>query len=460
MNEKIRQQGLSAKEILFSRDQFSQANLQLNDDKISEDIMKKRYANNESSAKSKAQVNRKATKAKVEKGNVVFLKQEGDKHHRRDLYMVLEILPAENSLIIVKLLHALSGNHSITFQPHNITYKVKDTDVILSPDQPTFYYYENEDLFDDYHDEEEDIPNIQPKKPAYPYEDFSDDDFEIEENIEELEEESEYDSFSTDDYDEDADEENSDSQDSLAASDQENILQENIQTRELEISNLIENQDDLGAAGGHDLQENFNQSKPKQGDIVSFVHEDYWIKAKIKNKPRKNPNSHFYNIELEDGTLTGVELLPQAGDTVYSWTILPQSEWRPNSALQSPTDQLRADQFPAMGSKEPSPVHQSEQREDFLYPDQQIQSGRVYSLPLALPYQAQSTQTQYHPTPGWSQVKHQEYMEIYKKVLKNHHLNPNIQEQENFAHLLVRDQLYLDNNSTFQKMKRAILKKK
>ena len=70
LNEKIRQQGLSAKEILFSRDQFSQANLQLNDDRISQDVMERRHTNNEYSARSKAQVNRKAKKAEVQKGNV------------------------------------------------------------------------------------------------------------------------------------------------------------------------------------------------------------------------------------------------------------------------------------------------------------------------------------------------------------------------------------------------------
>ena len=42
VNEKVRHQGLSAKEILFSRDQFSHANLDLKDETIAEDKMKKR----------------------------------------------------------------------------------------------------------------------------------------------------------------------------------------------------------------------------------------------------------------------------------------------------------------------------------------------------------------------------------------------------------------------------------
>ena len=474
VNEKIRQQGLSAKEILFSRDQFSQANLQLSDERISEDVMKRRHINNEFSARSKAQVNRKAEKVKVEKGNLVFLKQEGDKHHRRDLYFVLEILPTENSLIVAKLLHALSGNQSITFQPHNITYKVKDTDVILSPDQPSFHTQVDEDTDGEFYDEDDDLPDIKPKNPHYPYEDFSDDEFELEDNAEEEpeehnnnegEDESEYDSFSNDDYEDEADEENSDSQDSSqpeiqAESDQENILQENIQSRELEINNLIDNQEDLGAAGVYD-QQNLDQNRqPRSGDIISFVHEDYWVTAKVKNKPRRNPNSHFYNIELEDGTETGVELLPPTADTVYSWTLLPESEWRPQQ------EQLRAAQCSAMGSKEPSPVSHIERREDLtsLYPEQQIQSGRVYSLPSTLPadpqLQYQAPQAQHYPSPAWSREQHEEYMNIYNKILRSYRLNPNNPTDENTAHFLVRDQLYVNQNSAFQKLKRAIFKRK
>ena len=46
VNEKIRNQGLSSKEILFSRDQFSHDNLKLEDDKISKEVMEERNVNN------------------------------------------------------------------------------------------------------------------------------------------------------------------------------------------------------------------------------------------------------------------------------------------------------------------------------------------------------------------------------------------------------------------------------
>ena len=46
------------------------------------------------------------------------------------------------------------------------------------------------------------------------------------------------------------------------------------------------------------------------------------------------------------------------------------------------------------------------------------------------------------------------------QVVRVHQLNPNNPDDENMAHFLVRDQLYLDNNSAFQRLKKAILKKK
>ena len=90
VNEKIRNQGLSAKEILFSRDQFSQKNLDLQDDSISKLVMESRDKNNPYSSKSKSTTKKPAIPANARKGNVVFLKHDGDKHSKRDLYLVVE----------------------------------------------------------------------------------------------------------------------------------------------------------------------------------------------------------------------------------------------------------------------------------------------------------------------------------------------------------------------------------
>ena len=54
VNEKIRHQGLSAKEIMFSRDQLTQENLKISDETLAEEKMEIRKKENVYSAKSKA----------------------------------------------------------------------------------------------------------------------------------------------------------------------------------------------------------------------------------------------------------------------------------------------------------------------------------------------------------------------------------------------------------------------
>merc|ERR1711952_544401 len=112
------------------------------------------------------------------------MKHEGSKHTRRDLYLVLDTDNTTMTLVIAKLPHALSGNQPITFQPHNVKYIVKQTDVILSPNQPTEYFQNNYEVLDVFEDVTFDLDSPEPKqikkkKPQYPYEDDDDDDLEF-----------------------------------------------------------------------------------------------------------------------------------------------------------------------------------------------------------------------------------------------------------------------------------------
>ena len=134
VNEKIRHQGLSAKEILSSRDQYTQENLNISDEEIAEEKMNTREKENIYSAKSKAASPTHAQSAGTVKGHVIFLKKDGEKLERRELYLV--IYASEDSVSICKLPAALSGDTTIQFQPHNIQYNVKQTDIFLAPNQP------------------------------------------------------------------------------------------------------------------------------------------------------------------------------------------------------------------------------------------------------------------------------------------------------------------------------------
>ena len=195
VNEKIRHQGLSSKEILFSRDQFTLENLKLSDENLAEDKMKIRDKENVYSAKSRATTSAKATSAQAKKGQLVFLKKEGNKLEKRDLYLVVDNDEAEDSVSVCKLPGALSGDSPIQFQPHNISYKVKQTEIFLAPNQPVVHQPPRmiqKQVLPTYHTPYPSPSHIPPtttfyakKKLKYPSEDddedYSDDDTESEE---------------------------------------------------------------------------------------------------------------------------------------------------------------------------------------------------------------------------------------------------------------------------------------
>lgn len=137
VNETIRHHKLAAKEIQFSRDLTSSKNLPLADDKIAETIANHREANNPASARAKSKSKLVATEAGAEKGQLVFIKDEGRKNSRRDIYMVIDHETADKSLTLCKIRDVIS-NRLASMVPHDsrYRYRVKQTDVILAPNQP------------------------------------------------------------------------------------------------------------------------------------------------------------------------------------------------------------------------------------------------------------------------------------------------------------------------------------
>ena len=97
--------------------------------------MSKRVKDNIHTARAKASTNKPAAPANAIKGQLVFLKRDGSKTHRRDLYLVLDVDTEQETLIISKLLHTLS-DLTPTMQPQNKRYKVKQSDIYLAPNQP------------------------------------------------------------------------------------------------------------------------------------------------------------------------------------------------------------------------------------------------------------------------------------------------------------------------------------
>ena len=91
LNSRIRHQGLSAKEIVFGRDQFTGTKLVVDGNEISDRQDKMRKRNHDPSAYSKSSSKKKAVDADVKIGDLVFIKSEGSKHKPRERYIIINI---------------------------------------------------------------------------------------------------------------------------------------------------------------------------------------------------------------------------------------------------------------------------------------------------------------------------------------------------------------------------------
>ena len=91
LNSRIRNRGLSAKEIVTCRDQVTHKILEIDDELLSKQQEAIREKNHPSSAKSKAPNASPAADPNITPGSLVFIKSEGDKFHPRELYIVVSI---------------------------------------------------------------------------------------------------------------------------------------------------------------------------------------------------------------------------------------------------------------------------------------------------------------------------------------------------------------------------------
>ena len=445
VNEKVRHQGLSAKEILFSRDQFSQANLALDDEAIALDKMEKREEKNVANAKSQAKLKTPSIPANAIKGQIIFLKHEITKHSKREMYIVLETDATTQTHVISKLPHALSGNTPITFQPQNFNYHVKQTDVILSPNQPTFSEcYEEVEYSDEYYFPL-DQPRLQPSKPQphYPY-DCDDDDDLVDEFMYYSDDDQSINSTYEDSFSEALDDLTSDHSDDADADDE--------RTGELQSIDVTyqDNSEHGGAAANLDEPQLRDQTRqPKKGDIIRFVKDDVWVTAKIQHKAK---SSNFYNVELEDGSQLGLQLNPPSADLIQSWSLLPQDYWNPEQFRHADPDSSinlsnletleRDDDFsiPISATNASLQLH--------LLPEQNIEFGQVYNLSDSV------IELQIPSTGQTFKLERKDYDKRYEKALKILNLPPEQKHMEKgMANFLILDQLYSESNSPMYKLK-------
>jgi len=87
LNSRIRNRGLSAKEIVYQRDNRTGQQLNFADSALAESQHNSRLANHLPSALSQSRSNHPPRTYDVKTGDLVYLKNEGDKHTARDTYM-------------------------------------------------------------------------------------------------------------------------------------------------------------------------------------------------------------------------------------------------------------------------------------------------------------------------------------------------------------------------------------
>ena len=91
VNKHVRNSGLSSRELLFQRDQYSGQQIPFTDKAMSDRQMALREQNHPSSEYTKARGGALATHADVSIGDLVYIKKEGDKFNARDIYIIINV---------------------------------------------------------------------------------------------------------------------------------------------------------------------------------------------------------------------------------------------------------------------------------------------------------------------------------------------------------------------------------
>lgn len=104
LNSSIRNQGLTASQILFSRDTVIGENLDLDDKRLMADKLEKRQINHSQSAKCKAPNGKTMTRQNFKPGDMAYVKHQGSKHESRNPFLVTGT--DENKVKLQKILHS------------------------------------------------------------------------------------------------------------------------------------------------------------------------------------------------------------------------------------------------------------------------------------------------------------------------------------------------------------------
>ena len=126
LNSRIHNRGLSAREIISQRDSMTGEQLNFSDSILAEQQHITRERNHIPSAISQATQKTPAVKAHITVGDLIFLKNDGDKHTARDKYIVTQL---EDNKVFAKKL--------VGFQFRSRVYELKLSEVYKVPSAPS-----------------------------------------------------------------------------------------------------------------------------------------------------------------------------------------------------------------------------------------------------------------------------------------------------------------------------------
>jgi hypothetical protein len=157
LNSRIRSRGLSAREMWYQRDQFTNQQIPFSDQQMIQSQHQLRKANHPYSERSKAPSGSVATPASVEVGDLVYLYADRDKTHARSRYLVTAV---EGMWCNIRKF--------IGSQLRNASYRVKKSECYKVPNQQEHRLqttHRNQPSDEDY---VEGIPQVTPRPPSPP----------------------------------------------------------------------------------------------------------------------------------------------------------------------------------------------------------------------------------------------------------------------------------------------------
>ena len=92
LNSRLRHHGLSSWEIIYQRNQFTGDQIDISDLNIAERQLHQRVANQQYSAKCKSRGRPSAELADIQRGSLVYIKEDGDKNKARERFLVTKIV--------------------------------------------------------------------------------------------------------------------------------------------------------------------------------------------------------------------------------------------------------------------------------------------------------------------------------------------------------------------------------